>query len=125
MTGSAASYEAGDHVGIYIENGTDIVEKVCRLLQHSPDTILQFKHPPGNPDRLAPCPTGVYQAGRSFPSCPCLDAASHVGQIFSPKDCRMALPYNSLSQMAPCVWSNLPGWGTLTCSPGWPFRIQN
>lgn len=70
MTGSAASYEAGDHVGIYIENGTDIVEKVCRLLQHSPDTILQFKHPPGNPDRLAPCPTGVYQAGRSFPSCP-------------------------------------------------------
>lgn len=59
MSGSAASYEAGDHVGIYVENNTDIVEKVCRLLQHSPDTILQFKHPPGNPDRLAPCPAGV------------------------------------------------------------------
>ena len=58
MTGSAASYEAGDHVGIYVENEPDIVDKVCRLLQHSPDTILQFKHPPGNPDRLAQCPAG-------------------------------------------------------------------
>ncbi|KAK9840231.1 hypothetical protein WJX74_005974 [Apatococcus lobatus] len=58
MTGSAASYEAGDHVGIYVENEPDIVGRVCRLLQHSPDTVLHFKHPPGNPDRLAPCPAG-------------------------------------------------------------------
>ncbi len=58
MSGSAASYEAGDHVGIYIENGEDIVDEVCRLLQHSPETVLRLQHPAGNPDRLPPCPSG-------------------------------------------------------------------
>jgi NADPH-ferrihemoprotein reductase len=58
ISGSQASYEAGDHVGIYAQNSAAVVDQVLQLLGHSGSTLVKFSMPEGDSSQLHEPPPG-------------------------------------------------------------------
>ena len=57
IRGSEVHYEAGDHVGLFCENGPGIVQDAGRILGMPLDTVFDLQLPDGNPNELmAPFP---------------------------------------------------------------------
>ncbi|DBA86516.1 TPA: hypothetical protein ACH3X2_005492 [Trebouxia sp. C0005] len=54
IQGSEVQYEAGDHVGLFCENGPGIVEDAGRILGMPLDTVFNLQLPDGNPNELMP-----------------------------------------------------------------------
>lgn len=53
-------YEAGDHVGLFCENGPGIVQDAGRILGMPLDTVFNLQSPDGNPDELTPPFPGTF-----------------------------------------------------------------
>ena len=59
IQGSEVRYEAGDHVGLFCENGPGIVQDAGRILGMPLDTVFNLQLPDGNPNELTPPFTGT------------------------------------------------------------------
>ncbi len=54
IRGSEVQYEAGDHVGLFCENGPGIVQDAGRILGMPLDMVFNLELPDGNPNELTP-----------------------------------------------------------------------
>ena len=58
--GSGMDYEAGDHVGIFVENSAAAVAEAAQLLGMPLDTVFSLRVPDGNSDHLSAPFTGKH-----------------------------------------------------------------
>jgi NADPH-ferrihemoprotein reductase len=58
ISGAAAGYEAGDHVGIFAQNQPAVVEQVLQLLRQDGAALVRFALPPGGGAQLHEPPPG-------------------------------------------------------------------
>jgi len=63
---SGLTYETGDHVGLFAENGSDIVDATCRALGMDRDTLIVMKRRPGGKEPYATAPIALGDAVARF-----------------------------------------------------------
>jgi NADPH-ferrihemoprotein reductase len=59
----SATYESGDHVGIFAENSPEVVSSAAKVLRYPVETCFKMSIPPNNADGLTEPPSGPVTLG--------------------------------------------------------------